>query len=175
MRTTTAVVVALLVMLGACRQPEVLEPEPSASDTASAAPAPTMPAQAREDSDEGRVAFVAHWIDVFNHAQGTGDVDGLQELSSSSCAGCQEYIDLFATTYGDGGYFKDADLEIERLAFEGSGERQLIYAKVTARATRYKPREGGPEELGRPQNQTLVFEIDDSGPQRVVDRVGRTA
>lgn len=173
MRTTTAVVVGLLVLLGACSQPEVIEPEPAASPTASARPAPTMPEQAREDSDEGRVAFVAHWIDVFNHAQATGEVDDLRQLSGADCAGCQEYIDLFAKTYDAGGYFKDADLTIERLSFQGPDGQKLIFAEVTADATRYKSSPDGSEEVGQPQDQTLVFEIDDSNGERVVDRVRR--
>ncbi|WP_375003241.1 DUF6318 family protein [Aeromicrobium sp. CTD01-1L150] len=86
-RTVTLVIAALL--LAACNgKPEVREPDPSDSPTASAAP--TMPAQAKEDSDEGAAAFVAHWIDVFNFAARTGEIEPLTELGPN-CEACNNY------------------------------------------------------------------------------------
>ncbi|MCW2839552.1 MAG: hypothetical protein JWR55_1035 [Aeromicrobium sp.] len=99
-------VVVALAMLAACSSdPAPVEPDPSPTATASSTPTiavPTMPAQAREDSPEGAAAFVKHYVDVFNYAAATGDVDELSELSSPDCEGCQKYIDEFRSIYARG-------------------------------------------------------------------------
>ena len=61
-----------------------------------------MPPQASEDSVEGAAAFVKHYVDVFNYAAATGDVDELSRLSSPTCDGCQRYIAKFTQIYEDG-------------------------------------------------------------------------
>lgn len=96
--------VATLALLAACSSdPAPVEPDPSptTSPTPSIA-VPTMPAQASEDSPEGAAAFVKHYVDVFNYAAATGDVDELSRLSSPDCEGCQSYIDKFEDIYSRG-------------------------------------------------------------------------
>ncbi|WP_332662819.1 DUF6318 family protein, partial [Aeromicrobium sp.] len=93
------IVLAALLTLGACSSdPEPKEPKRTASATPTATP-PTMPAQAKEDTPEGAAAFVKHYIDVFNYASNTGDVEELSRLSSPDCKGCQSYITLYRDTY----------------------------------------------------------------------------
>ncbi len=89
MRWKVTALVAGLALLAACQsQPEVIEPDPT--DSATASPAPSMPAQAKEDSQEGATAFVAYWVDVFNHAARTGDVEQFDRLADD-CDGCANY------------------------------------------------------------------------------------
>lgn len=161
MRTTTAVVVGLLVLLGACSQPEVIEPEPAASPTASARPAPTMPEQAREDSDEGRVAFVTHWIDVLNYASATGQTAELEDLSADDCSGCLEYIDLYRDTYESGGSVEGAEWEVEDLAID-QRDPSVVFVRYRAGEVRFRASSESSVEVSAPSKDDLVFEV--SGP-----------
>jgi hypothetical protein len=98
-----AALVALLVVAGCAGDPQPKEPKPST--TVSASPTvtvPTMPAQAKEDTPSGAAAFVKHYIDVFNYAANTGDVDELSKLSSPKCDGCQSYIREFGSLRAKG-------------------------------------------------------------------------
>lgn len=167
MRTTTAVVVALLVLLGACSEPEVLEPEPGTSPTASVDPAPTMPAQAREDSDEGRVAFVAHWIDTLNYASETGRVAELEEITAESCEGCLEYIDLYRNTYESGGSVRGAAWEIDDLAID-QRDPSVVFVRYTAGEVRFQASPDSPIEISAPSEDDLVFEVSGSPDAREV-------
>ncbi|MET0767866.1 MAG: DUF6318 family protein, partial [Aeromicrobium sp.] len=100
-----------LLVLGACSSDPVPK-EPAATSSAPATPTatpPAMPEQAKQDSPEGAAAFVKHYVDVFNYAASTGDVDELSRLSAATCEGCQSYITLYRETYDAGGYFKGAD------------------------------------------------------------------
>ena len=126
MRTTTAVVVALLALLGACQQPEVLEPDPSASPSATTSPAPTMPAQAREDSDEGAVAFVRYWLDVSNDAARSGSTEALEAVSDDSCEGCRSYIELYEEIHKNGGSLEGGDRRFEEAEVRYSETRPTI-------------------------------------------------
>lgn len=103
-----AVAASLLLVVAGCSDPEPREPKPTASATPTVA-APTMPAQAKEDSPEGAAAFVDHYIEVLNHASATGDVHELSRLSDPDCSGCQKYIDLYRDTYEDGGRFRGGE------------------------------------------------------------------
>jgi len=72
------IVLVVLLTLGACSSdPEPKEPRRTTTSTAPTATPPTMPAQAKQDTPEGAAAFVKHYIDVFNYASNTGDVDEL--------------------------------------------------------------------------------------------------
>ncbi|KQX75584.1 hypothetical protein ASD10_10580 [Aeromicrobium sp. Root472D3] len=80
-----------------------------------------MPPQASEDSPEGAAAFVKHYVDVFNYAAATGDVDELSRLSSPDCEGCQKYASKFRAIYSGGDRIaeklwtlSDSDLLISR-------------------------------------------------------------
>ena len=61
-----------------------------------------MPAQAKQDTPEGAAAFVKHYIDVFNYAASTGDVDELSRLSDPACKPCRRYADKFEAIYAKG-------------------------------------------------------------------------
>lgn len=99
------IILATVALLGACSSdPAPKEPDPPPPTTAATPtrPMPTMPAQASEDTPEGAAAFVKHYVDVFNYAAATGDVDELSRLSSPDCKGCQKYISEFKRIYGKG-------------------------------------------------------------------------
>ncbi|KAA1398237.1 DUF6318 family protein [Aeromicrobium ginsengisoli] len=102
MRFGGIVLVALLT-LGACSSdPEPKEPKRTATSATPTATPPTMPAQAKEDTPEGAAAFVKHYIDVFNYAASTGDVEELSRLSAPGCKPCKRYADKFRAIYAKG-------------------------------------------------------------------------
>ena len=134
------IVLAAALTLGACSSdPAPKEPEPSASTT-SATPAvavPTMPPQASEDSPEGAAAFVKHYVDVFNYAAATGDVEELRRLSAPGCEGCERYISLYEDTYKAGGYFKGGDWKIGDLELQSDPDETFATTDVEVAPTTY--------------------------------------
>ncbi len=115
------IVLAVLLTLGACSSdPAPKEPKRTTTSASPTATPPTMPAQAKEDTPEGAAAFVKHYIDVFNYAASTGDVEELSRLSSPKCEGCQSYIKLYRDTYKAGGYFKGSDWKLGDFALRRS-------------------------------------------------------
>jgi len=91
------IVLATALILGACSSdPAPKEPDapaPTTSSTPTIA-VPTMPPQASEDSPEGAAAFVKHYVDVFNYAAATGDVEELTKIATK-CASCNAYAEDF--------------------------------------------------------------------------------
>src|SRR5690349_8067777 len=97
------IVLVVLLSLGACSSdPEPKEPKRTATSAAPTSTPPTMPAQAKEDTPEGAAAFVKHYIDVFNYAARTGDVEELSRLSSPECKPCTRYAAKFEAIYAKG-------------------------------------------------------------------------
>ena len=82
----------MVLLLGGCGDdPKPIEPTTSTATI----PVPTMPAQATEDTPEGRAAFVAHWTDLVNYTARTGDQAPLL-AASEGCAECSELADTTA-------------------------------------------------------------------------------
>ncbi|MBD8606106.1 hypothetical protein IFT73_04500 [Aeromicrobium sp. CFBP 8757] len=97
MRFGGIVLVTALTLAACSSDPAPREPDPTRSASAAPTPTaslPTMPPQASEDSPEGAAAFVKHYVDVFNYAAATGDVDELRSLAPK-CASCMQYADDF--------------------------------------------------------------------------------
>ena len=111
-----------IIFVGACGDdPEPLEPTTS-SPTAAPSPSlegdgpPPMPDLATEDSEAGAIAFVEHYIDVFNYAANSGDVEPLRALSHPDCEGCESYASSFEEQYEAGGYNEGLEWEINSSA-----------------------------------------------------------
>jgi hypothetical protein len=157
------IVLAALLLLGACSSdPQPKEPKRSAttSDPTPTATVPTMPAQAEEDSPEGAAAFVKHYIDVFNYAASTGDVDELSRLSSPDCEGCQSYIKLYKDTYEAGGYFKGGTWRLSNLELEESPQDRRVFAHLHAAAGTQVAMAGEDPGPTSEENSELVFVVD---------------
>ncbi len=103
------VAASLLVVVAGCSDPEPKEPKPTPSATPTVT-APTMPAQAKENTPEGAAAFVDHYIDVFNYAASTGDVEELSRtLRRRSAKAARSTSSSIETPTRGGGYFKGGD------------------------------------------------------------------
>jgi hypothetical protein len=86
-----AALVALLLVAGCGGDPHPKEPKSSA--TASATPtitAPTMPAQAKEDTPSGAANFVDYFVRAFNYAAQTGDGQPMLAVAAK-CKPCRQY------------------------------------------------------------------------------------
>lgn len=101
----TAALIAATALAGCSDEPEPRFEEPTESPTpsesTSSAAAEKEPWE--EKSKAGAVAFARHWVDTFNEAQESGDVDELAALSSAGCKTCNGYVNQLRTLYGAGG------------------------------------------------------------------------
>lgn len=156
------IVLATALALGACSSdPAPREPAPTTPST-TAAPTqtvPTPPAQASEDSPEGAAAFVKHYVNVFNYAAATGDVEELSRLSSPTCDGCQSYITLYRDTYEAGGYFRGGDWKIGELRVQVEPEATYVTATAATDPGPYRETESGPELMSTGTDNEVSFAV----------------
>lgn len=168
------IVLTALLTLGACSsEPAPKEPTPTTPAT-TATPAlavPTPPDQASEDSPEGAAAFVKHYVNVFNYAAATGDVDELTRLSDPECGGCQSYIDLYKKTYEAGGYFKGGDWSIGELTLQFDPSETFLTTEVTLTPTTYRKDSESQETVGPSDSSQVTFGVKGSGISKVVSQM----
>ena len=157
MRLTSLAATAALLLAACSSEPEVREPDPtpSTSPTPTVA-APTMPAQAKEDSSEGAVAFVRHWIDTFNKASVSGDTTALEGLSDG-CEPCDSYSDAIRQTFEDGEAPTGDIWELEKAEVLRGEEFSSVKAYIAAR-----------DESG-PVTYVFGFETTPAPPYKVRD------
>ncbi len=62
-------------------------------------PVPVLPEAAKAETKEGLLAFGRYWFDQLNYAYQTGDVSGVQGLSSGECQYCQNLISSISSSY----------------------------------------------------------------------------
>jgi hypothetical protein len=167
----------LVLLLAAC---ESRSEDPTPNEPTSASPTtptptatlPTMPAQASEDSPEGAAAFVKHYVDVFNYAAATGDVDELSRLSSPDCDGCRSYVDLYRDTYAVGGYFKGGDWEIGDLKVRYQPDETYLTTSMAAKPSRYREDQSSPEKQDPGERSTISFGASRSSGSWQVSQLG---
>lgn len=162
-------IVVAVALLGACSsdaEPREPDPAPPTTSATPDRPLPTMPAQASEDSPEGAAAFVKHYVDVFNYAAATGDVDELSRLSSPDCTGCQKYIDLYRDTYAAGGYFKGGDWKIGELRMQSIGEDTYLSTMVQVDRGSYREAQEDPEVTDLGERTEVQFALKRDQPWR---------
>ena len=109
---------AAALLLAGCAEDKPREPKASAAPTVTV---PTMPAAAEKNSEAGAIAFVKHYIDVFNYASNTGDVKELQKLFESGCKACRTYLDTIESAHANGADVDGFDWTVSNLvADQGS-------------------------------------------------------
>lgn len=112
---TTLVLVATLSACGGDPEPRFQE-EPSAAPSAASPSVSAEPEAWEERTDEGAVAFVEHWIDVFDESKEDGDTNELAALSSSNCVTCQNFIEMTNEIYANGGSVTSEGWAIESIS-----------------------------------------------------------
>jgi hypothetical protein len=129
------VVIAVTALAGCTDDPEPRFEEPTESPSASESTSPAADPQPWEEkSKAGAVAFARHWIDVFNEAQATGEVEDLAALSSPNCKTCRGYVDQLRDLYGAGGRLESEGWRV--LVVAPSGGEITDKAEVTVRVNR---------------------------------------
>lgn len=63
---------------------------------------PTVPEAAREQSEEGAVAFTEHFFEALNDAYASGETDDLAKLSDPACIICRQTVGDIAFAYARG-------------------------------------------------------------------------
>lgn len=110
-----------------------------------------MPDAAKGTSDAAAKAFVKHYIAVLNYAGRTGDTAKLRELSSPSCAPCQDIIDSIRDLYAAGGRIEGDDTELHSLSLVPgqSGNMRTVDGLTTQpRQLIFKTKGAKPEHVG---------------------------
>jgi hypothetical protein len=98
-----AVTIALSVLTACGNDPEPrFEADPSPSPTPSSSPTADDPEPWEEKSDEGAIAFVEHWIDLFNEMQLSGETADFRALGTPSCEACDNFVAITDSLYENG-------------------------------------------------------------------------
>jgi hypothetical protein len=88
---------------------------PSPEPEQGAAMAPVLPAEAREQTAAGAIAFVRHYFAVVDYAYATGDTAPLAAISDPGCMACAKVKDTINTRITDGGSYQTAATRISDL------------------------------------------------------------
>ncbi|MFF1253577.1 DUF6318 family protein [Pseudarthrobacter sp. NPDC058329] len=70
-----------------------------ASGPAQNVPVPVLPEAAKTETKEGAEAFTRYWFEQLNYAYQTGDIRGVQAVTSPSCEYCGNITDSLTTNY----------------------------------------------------------------------------
>ena len=140
-----AALVLLCGFLSACAadapQPTILAapsggPSPSAAVTSpspgQAVAAPDLPAEAREQTAAGAIAFVRHYFAVVDYAYATGDTAPLANISDPDCRPCAGIQEMITIAFASGGSYRRsrgvvADLSLANGDPPGPVEIHLTY------------------------------------------------
>jgi hypothetical protein len=151
MRSIVLAIAALLLLASCSDDPEPIEPTASPSATA-----PTLPDEASRESPDAAIAFVKHWIEVFNFAVNTGAAEPFIALNKSTCAGCKSYEDQIRESNRDSAEVRN---------FEWTGGKSTLREdrtfEATIEASDYEVRDSASEKWANVRGSTfkLGFEL----------------
>ena len=160
MRVRTIIVATMFssaLSLVGCSDPAPIEPNGPATSATPTQVAPTLPEAAKDDSEEGAVAFVKHYIELLNYASDTGDVERLREASDPKCVGCNSYIELYESTYANGGYFKDSGWKNSHQVSDMQEGELLVFADIEAAGGTFKEDRDDDIHESRDEAYQLIF------------------
>ncbi|MBS4752248.1 hypothetical protein KG112_05430 [Nocardioides sp. zg-ZUI104] len=115
-----ALTAALLACaLAGCSDADGKEAEPEPTATVSVSPSPSEPTEptlstAAKTADEaGAKAFIAHYWDLVNYAQQTGDVETLESITASTCDICNGFVEDLKELLASGGRLEGGENSVE--------------------------------------------------------------
>ena len=97
---------AVLALAGCGDDPEPRIADPTSTPSSSSSPSESAAAEKEpweEKTDDGAVAFVEHWLEVFSTAFQTGETQDLQALHAKTCPTCDGFVGLIEDAWSDGG------------------------------------------------------------------------
>jgi hypothetical protein len=65
-------------------------------------PVPVLPEAAKAETKEGLEAFAAYWFKLLGYGYETGDVSGLEPITSSACSSCERAKKVITGWHKDG-------------------------------------------------------------------------
>lgn len=99
-----AAVLALAGCGGDDLTPQVADPTSSPSVSASPSASAAVKKEAWEKkTDDGAVAFVEHWLEVFNEMQTTSNTADFEAIAASDCSACEEFVSITREISSEGG------------------------------------------------------------------------
>lgn len=158
--------------------------EPTATATEAGVTAPEMPAGAREDSPEGAIAFVEHWVVLMNHAIETGDAGPLGETETGSCVACSALVDEITTSHEQGGVGSEGHegggwsaSGVDVVVAEGLGEagQTVVSATISVEAESVPQPDGSVSQTAARTLGVMVWGLERSGAGWEVAWVRATA
>lgn len=125
---------------------------------------PALPKAATKATEAGARAFIAHYWDLINYAQVTGDVKRLKAASGPNCAGCSAGILSVRNLYRDGGHLQGGayTVEVDKInELSSSDSTNFAYeAQLTARnEEQLLVRGDGSKERSKPGSATAVVAV----------------
>ncbi len=131
-----AAVLALAGCGGDDPTPQVADPTPSASVSASPSASAAVEKEAWEKkTDDGAVAFVEHWLEVFNEMQVTGERSDLRAISSGECQSCANIFEKSEEIYGAGGSIQTKGWSVDQIGISPGLEDDERQVAVRVRQT----------------------------------------
>ncbi|MFT4188597.1 MAG: DUF6318 family protein [Aeromicrobium sp.] len=116
---------ALLMLSGCSKEPEPIEPDPTPTPVE-----PVLPEAAKENTEDGALAFLEHYLAVMDYASSTGDITQLTELSHPECTGCKTYVDLFTERRRNGGWVDGGGQSTSDVSVQTINGEVLITANI---------------------------------------------
>ncbi|MBM7507693.1 hypothetical protein JOE61_001507 [Nocardioides salarius] len=112
-----AAVLALAGCGGDDPTPQVADPTPSASVSASPSASAAVEKEAWEKKTEaGAEAFAKRWVRAFNEMQASGEVGEFENLSTSECETCRNFVEMTDQAYANGGRIESDGWRIRSVA-----------------------------------------------------------
>jgi hypothetical protein len=127
--------------------PSALYKPADASGPAQNVPVPVLPEVAKTETKEGLEAFTTHWFQLVNFAYETGDIAGVQSVTSPDCDYCSNITSSLTTNYQDGRWLAGGKITVPAATttFEraADGNYQVIVQVQQETITYFAP--GGSE------------------------------
>lgn len=98
---------AVVLALTSCGDdPEPQVADPTSTPSSSSSPSESAAAEKEpweEKTDDGAVAFVEHWLDVFNEMQTSANTQEFSSIGTDGCRACAEFVSINQEIAADGG------------------------------------------------------------------------
>jgi hypothetical protein len=108
-------------------------------------PVPVLPEVAKTETKEGLEAFAAYWFEQVNFAYESGDVTGVQAVTSPNCEFCSNITSSLTTNYKNGRWLAGGKIAVPATSttFEraSDGNYQVI-VQVTQQTITYHDPDG---------------------------------
>ncbi|NYD57547.1 hypothetical protein BKA08_001785 [Nocardioides marinisabuli] len=153
---------AVVLALTSCGDdPEPQVADPTSTPSSSSSPSESAAAEKEpweEKTDDGAVAFVAHWLEVMNEAENSGDTVAFRELATDQCQTCDRIASYTDQLYESGGYSKSQAWSVQSVSEPRKGPERstLIAVNVLTSDQKLKESSTSPVRVNEASEVTLT-------------------